>query len=86
MSVYDEIRAEREHQDAKWGGPMHDDDHDEFDWLSYLDEHLGKARNAHETGTYRRQLVRVAALAVAAVESFDRLWPQPPAAGTGEGT
>jgi hypothetical protein len=103
MSIYDEIRAEREAQDQQWGGPAHDDDHDGLEWLSYVLEHTAKALSGvvraergvmpdgstyHERRwtftvhippgaernpvAFRRQLVRVAALAVAAIEAFDR--------------
>ncbi len=101
MNVYDEIRAEREAQDAKWGGQSHDDGHDGLDWVTYIMDHSARilsgvlrverhpdvtslhdrqflftvrvpSQDARNTRAYRRQLVRVAALAVAAIESYDR--------------
>ena len=91
MSVYDEIREEREEQDAQWGGAEHDDEHTRIDWIRFIAEHLGKALGGRVevidevhwfTATisgsvgamseFRRQMIRVAALAVAAVESLDR--------------
>jgi hypothetical protein len=69
--VLDNIRAERHRQDAKWGGPEHDDEHDPLHWCGFVGEHLARARK--ERGViYRYQMIRVAALAIAAVESFDR--------------
>lgn len=65
MTVYDEIRQERERQDRKHGGPAHDDKHTPEEWLRFI--------RAQESYTYRVRLIRVAALAVAAIESFDRL-------------
>lgn len=105
--VYREVREERRAQDAKWGGPTHDDEHVERDWLDYIHgkllavpEHFrsrGELRGAcpqpwaadYEEQTkrlaerpphliaaaraaYRRRLVHIAALAVAAIQSHDR--------------
>lgn len=73
IDVCTEIRAERFKQDEKWGGPAHDDNHDFTDWISYIVKHLGKCVVwSGNIRKYRGQLVRVAALAVAAIESFDR--------------
>lgn len=76
MSIYDEIKAERIGQDVEWGGPDHDDTHGIEDWVAIIDEHLRRAlsRNDDAAATAARyQIVRVAALAVAAIESFDRV-------------
>jgi len=90
MTIYDEIREERARQDAKWGGPDHDDGHGASDWVGFIVRHAAKsirrdvARRAHllefadeyspmeRPPTVRKQLLRVAALAVAAIESLDR--------------
>ncbi len=91
MSIYDEIRAERERQDEAWGGPGHDDGHSALDWIGYIANHAARASggsveivdeghwwacrmtvNGNGGSPFRRQMIRVAALAVAAVESFDR--------------
>jgi hypothetical protein len=40
MSVYDEIREEREAQDRKWGGPAHDDEHTPIDWIRFIVDHV----------------------------------------------
>lgn len=64
------ILDERDYQDRKWGGERYDDKHNEHDWSAYIVEHLGKAiTNPH---TFRTQMVKVAALAVAAIEWVDR--------------
>lgn len=70
-AVYADIRREREEQDRRFGGPIHDDSHLPCDWLAFLKKHVAQAACATPTD-YRYQLVRVAALAVAAAESFDR--------------
>lgn len=65
MTVYDEIKQERERQDRKHGGPAHDDNHTAAEWFSFI--------QAQGRYPYRISLIRIAALAVAAVESFDRV-------------
>lgn len=69
--VYEEIAAERDRQDAKWGGPEHDDTHSAYHWSSYIEErlHSGDQMTAEES---RRLFIEIGALAVAAVESADR--------------
>lgn len=70
-----EVETERQCQDHLWGGPAHDDRHAPADWLSILVRHLGLAAGdcaEIDPGRYRKQLVRVAAVAVAAAEAFDR--------------
>jgi hypothetical protein len=78
-SVLGEVMAERRAQDSEWGGPAHDDAHSEDKWVALLVRHLGLAVNdggeAADLARYRRQMVRVAALAVAAVEALDRRKP-----------
>lgn len=71
-TVYDEILAERDRQDAKWGGPTHDDAYSQENWLNYIASHNVRAAMSENPFVYRKQLVRIAALAVAAVESCDR--------------
>jgi len=68
--ILQEILQERLHQDEKWGGPEHDDEHKQGDWGEFL---LFRAEDlAAERGDHRRLLIEVAALAVAAIESTDR--------------
>lgn len=69
-----EIDAERDRQDVTWGGPEHDDEHVPDNWSAFIEEHCFKALTAlpHDRATYRRRMVEVAALAVAALESEDR--------------
>ncbi len=77
MALYMEIEDERLHQDKKWGGPTHDDTKGVRDWISYIVVYLGKAvsresRWGQDLSFSRIALVKVAALCVAALESFDR--------------
>lgn len=77
--VLDQIRAERHRQDAQWGGPGHDDLHKHRDWTKFIEEHndraskvIADAKGRPDLDQYRKQLVEIAALAVAAIESLDR--------------
>lgn len=77
--VLAEVAAERKRQDVTWGGPEHDDGHTNTNWtiwLSFIDEHNRKAYSGENSPeayrNARRRFIEVAALAVAAVESFDR--------------
>lgn len=76
-----DIFAERDRQDAQWGGPDHDDSHQAREWLGYVEHQLDAARNEAldddyvnlvDPEHYRQRLVKIAALAVAAIESLDR--------------
>ncbi len=72
-NVIDDILAERALQDKEWGGNEHDDKHDFYDWRTYLYKQITAA--SMESGQHDRQrkrLVKIAALAVAAIESMDR--------------
>lgn len=69
--VFNEIRAERTRQDLQWGGADHDDGHSESDWLSFIESQITKARFDFFSD-YRSRYVKIAALAVAAIESIDR--------------
>jgi hypothetical protein len=70
--VYADIRAERVQQDAQWGGPEHDDSHEGGAWLEYIEAQARKAWRTVTAAEYRERLVKIAALAVAAIESHDR--------------
>jgi len=71
--IFKEIKREREYQNYKWGNEF-DDKNTSNDWIAYIAAYLGQVWtcpfNAEE---YRKNLIKVAALAVAAVETYDRL-------------
>lgn len=79
-SVLSEIVAERGRQDEQWGGPSHDDQHSQMDWMDYISQQVEKyAKNVITRGDAymstpdaHQRFVKIAALAVAALESFDR--------------
>ena len=71
MNVMHEIAEERKRQDQKWG----EQNHEPLYWLGVLMEEVGESSKAVIEGNmrhYREELVQVAAVAVAAIESFDR--------------
>lgn len=78
--VFSQIDAERQRQDRQWGGSHHDNAHARRDWLGFIDDHNGRAkaalsataRHKQDLDEYRKQLVEVAALAIAAIEAHDR--------------
>lgn len=76
MTIFKEIQKERELQDQKWGPRRR---HDPFIWLSILGEEVGEANKAwleavyggRNKKDYRDELIQVAAVAVAMIESLD---------------
>jgi hypothetical protein len=76
--VLRDVLDERDRQDDEWGGAAHDDTHLPVEWLGFIDKQRRKAFFGmmpvnRDPGAYRRALVKVAALAMAAIESLDRL-------------
>lgn len=76
MSVIGEVMAERVRQDEKWGGPVSDDFHKTtIDWIQDIEGYTAWAKQKIRSGNpgeYRRRMMQIAALAIAACESFDR--------------
>ena len=74
--VLNQIRAERERQNKKWGEQNHDD----YRWLAILTEEVGELAQAilHDefggshAGTAKTELVHVAAVAVQWLECMER--------------
>ncbi len=70
-SVLIEVLNERRRQDDKWGGPKHDDHHVDKDWLGFISKR-SVDKGARNPKDRRQNLLEIAALAVAAIESMDR--------------
>lgn len=75
-TIASQIQNEQNHGRTKYGrGPddfEHDDMHSDSDWFEMIESHNLAAR--FETPMERRQrLIKVAGLAVSAIESIDRL-------------
>jgi hypothetical protein len=72
--LLNEIVRERDSQDEEWGGPDHDDSHDRADWVRFIEKQCRLAQTAasRPLDDYESRMVKIAALAVAAVESSRR--------------
>jgi transcriptional regulator with XRE-family HTH domain len=73
--IWEEIKTERRAQDYKHGGPDNDDQHNGYIWITIFTDHLGELSKAlwnRNLPKFRYQLVRLAAIAVAAIEWCDR--------------
>ena len=75
MSIYDEIKQESAWQENKWGNKF-DDNHSPYHWAgfitAYTSRHLVCDPATIHLGLFRADMVKVAALAVAAIEVLDR--------------
>lgn len=71
LQVICEVLAERERQDIKWGGPVHDDTHGPKDWCRFISERMDELPES--SAEQRHLFIEVAALALAAIQSHDRL-------------
>ena len=75
--VLQEIREERARQDVKWG-TAHDDEHFPADWAILVSRYaiesvfMPTADEEFDGPKHRKQMIQAAALAVAAIESYDR--------------
>lgn len=70
-AIFDEIKSERWRQEEKWG----EENHHPPVYYSLLQEEAGevaKAINEGNSKSYREELIHLAAVAVAMIESFDR--------------
>jgi hypothetical protein len=74
--IVEDIRKERTAQDREHGGPEHDDALSQWQWVALITRHVGLAVfdgcPQANTGRFKRQMVCVAALATAAIESLQR--------------
>lgn len=71
-SIFAQINTERAYQDKKWG-TVFDDKNTINDWGTYIGIYLARATKMGTERTGQREaMVKVATLAVAALETFDR--------------
>lgn len=69
QDIYIEIEDERERQEALFGRD-HDIAADADHWWNVIDDYNGKYLDAPDDETAKRRLVQIAALAVAALETY----------------
>jgi len=72
------ILQERDEQDKQWGGPAHDDKHAFHDWANFIDKQISAVTYQSifpevNVEKIRQHYVKAAALALAAIESIDRV-------------
>lgn len=79
MSVMDEVREEREYQDQRWGPGVDDVINTPWMWAVYVVQYVTQDLigpvipiKKAEVDRFRRNLIKAAALCIAAVESLDR--------------
>lgn len=74
IEICQEILDERARQDLQWGGAEHDDQHHVETWTDLINTQLLNADECGETDQAgsRERFIKIAALAVAAIESLDR--------------
>jgi hypothetical protein len=70
LTVIGEVMAERNAQDSQWGGPAADDLNIVDDWATYIAKQLSLID--FNGGGAKPRLVKIAALAIAAIESIER--------------
>lgn len=79
QDILNEIDAERAYQDGRWGHAADDTKNAPNDWAAYIAHHATRwftggfapyKRGAVDA--FRKEMIKAAALAVAAVESVDR--------------
>jgi hypothetical protein len=80
--AFAEVAARRVRQDLEWGGPAHDDGNTPADWDEMIFQRAMNLTGAGEPAPdYRDMLIDIAALAIAAIQSWDRLHPAAPEGG-----
>lgn len=74
-SIISQITAEREKQVSKWGGPEKDIINSPADFVLYITHYATKWFKGgippHQTKDFRENMIKVAALAIAAIEAHD---------------
>lgn len=69
--VYDILSEEREYQDEKWGGSIHDKSHTLGEWLLFIRKYLNDAENAMYDGdeeAAKNAIRKITALGIASME------------------
>jgi hypothetical protein len=71
LRIASEVIGERDRQDFQWGGAAHDDQHSSHDFVRFIAKQVESS--CHENASrHRNRLLKIAALAIAAIEAIDR--------------
>lgn len=71
-AIFEAVREERERQDNLRGGRVHDRGYSANDWVAFITQYAGFAVDSQVDGDFfRRCMIQVAAVALAAVECQD---------------
>ena len=71
--IWGAILAERAEQDRQWGGPEQDDKNGDLDWVQFIQKQLLRLTSEpFSIDAFRKRMINVAALAVAALEAIER--------------
>lgn len=70
-TIDEEINAERQRQDEQWGGVVNDDKNTPIHWTRFIRKQNNFAQSASGE-EFRQRMLKIAALAIAAIEAQDR--------------
>lgn len=78
QQIFSEVEAERQYQENKWGNAF-DDKNSPYNWSAYIGQYstrnlIGDPAKV-DPAKFRADMVKVAAIAVAAIEAHDRAKP-----------
>lgn len=71
QNIFNMIDSEREYQDSKWGQDF-DERNTVNDWTTFINRYASRASEAESSEEFEIAMVKVAALAVAAIETCRR--------------
>lgn len=72
QQIFSEVEAERQHQEQKWGNDF-DDRNTPYNWSAYIGRYATRNLIGEvDPAKFRADMVKVAALAVAAIEAYER--------------
>jgi hypothetical protein len=79
MNIYDEIKNEREYQNDKWGTKADLEVNTPNDFCAYIAHHSTRwfkggfvPYDSETVDNFRTQMIKTAALAIAAIEALDK--------------
>lgn len=71
-TIIEEVLQQCDRNDAQWGGHEHDDAHTDIQWIEHIDHQFYCLEEPDGMLQFRERMIKVASLAIQAVESYDR--------------